>query len=64
MNIIEGLLYAESFYLSPYEIDYTRRISSIFDVFGYIGGIFGVLSPFAAMIVGPIAEFNFYFKLL
>ena len=46
------------------KIDFTRRVSSIFDVFGYIGGIFGVLSSFAEMIVGPIAEFNFYYKLL
>jgi hypothetical protein len=33
-------------------------------VIGNVGGIFGVFAPLSALIVAPIAEFNFFFKLI
>ncbi len=57
-------LYSDSFYISPFQTDYTRKVSSIFDILGYIGGIFGIFTPICSMILAPYAEFNFILKLL
>jgi hypothetical protein len=64
LKSISGSLYSDSFYISPFQTDYTRKVSSIFDILGYIGGIFGIFTPICSMILAPYAEFNFILKLL
>jgi hypothetical protein len=58
------LLYILKLQFAALESDYSRRIYSIFDVFGQIGGILGVFSPLAAVIISITSEFSFYIHLI
>ncbi len=36
LKSVSGSLYSDAFYISPFQTDYTRKVSSIFDILGYI----------------------------
>ena len=60
-----GVVYASSnFYFSTISLQYSRRIYSVFDVLGLTGGIIGAFTTIILIIIAPVAEFNFFMKMI